>query len=338
MKTAKHLVRLNCMIGFAVSLFVSGMNGTTCALGAELQPPRNTEICDELNRLWQAKAYAEADAYVKKLHAEWGNYVPVALTWIFHAEHFGSQLEESVARAKALQKIMQAHIELESPVFMEELRCHIRRTEDIAHFFQGTGETPEKRDAERNPLHSDSRFHPASYWVKGEDSLYYLAPEAIWGEGVTWRSGDSGQEKSSVAGLSNRELSWRLGVDGVTLAEKASISHELVRQLQEEGGAERIVRELIGPSVLYTYPDLVASLVASPKESIPALVSFLDAPAHKYDDKMEREMAIWALVRLGRADGEVLRALEDCRAAHPNDELGDYVARAIDYLTRRVGK
>jgi hypothetical protein len=83
---------------------------------------------------------------------------------------------------------------------------------------------------------------------------------------------------------------------------------------------------------------LVASLVASPKESIPALVSFLDAPAHKYDDKMEREMAIWALVRLGRADGEVLRVLEDCRVAHPDDELGDYAARAIDYLTRQAGK
>ncbi|MBQ9344435.1 MAG: hypothetical protein IJT88_04385 [Kiritimatiellae bacterium] len=330
----------NTVIAGLACALVFGLAAIGAARAAEApsQPPGSAEIFDAVNRLWTDKKYAETDAYVRELHAAWSNYIPAELTWILHARRFGTQVEECIERAKTLKDAMENDIELASPAFMEVFGDYIRRAEGMASFYEASGHGRERRAEERNPLNSDARFKPPRHWLGAEDYLYILAPEALFGAEAKWREGDRLPEDKAIAGMSGDELLWQLGVIGTPLAEKTAICRELVRRMEAEGGAGRVVREFLGASVLYTYPDLVASLVASPDEAIPALVAFLEGPIDRYNLILERKMAIWALVRIGRADAEVLRVLEDCRAAHPDDELGDYAARAAEYLKERAAQ
>ena len=312
--------------------------GVAWAADAASQPPGSAEIFDVVNTLWTDKKYAEADAYVRDLHAAWSNYIPTELTWVLHARRFGTQVEACIERAKALQDALENDIELASPAFMEVFSNYILRAEGMASFYETSGHGRERRAVERNPLNPNARFKPPRRWLGAEYYLYILAPEAVFGAEVKWREGGRLPADKPIDGVSGDELLWQLGVIGTSLKDKMAICQKLVQRMEQEGGAGRIVREFTGASVLYTYPMLVASLTAVPDEAIPALVAFLEVSPNERQDNLERKMAIWALVRIGRADGEVLRALEDCRAAHPDDELGDYAARAIDYLTRRAGK
>lgn len=327
-------------VSFLALFFVVGLVaiGATRRQDDKFQPPGSLEIFDTLNRLWKDKKYEEADIYVRELHSVWSNYVPAELTWAIHAFHFGTQLEDCIDRAKALKGVLEKDIELASPLFVSELGDYIGREEGTLSFYEANGHDRARRAAERNPIDPHAKVKPTSRWLWMEDFFYCLVPEVILGDKVVWREGDIPEPDRKHEGLSDKQLHWLLGVDETTLTEKMAICRELTRRMEVEGGVEKVVRGILGVNVVYLYPAMVASLMASPDEAIPALVTFLKTPIDRYNPTMQRKMAIWALVRIGRADGEVLRALEDCRAAHPNDELGDYVARAIDYLTRRVGK
>ena len=304
----------------------------------KLQPPGSLEIFDTLNRLWSDKKYAEADAYARELHSTWSNYAPAELTWAIHAFHFGTQLEDCIERAKVLKAVLEKNIELASPLFVSELGDYIGREEGTLSFYDANGHDRVRRAVERNPMDPHTKVKPTPRWLWMEDFFYCLVPEVILGDKVVWREGDLPAPDRKHESLSDKELHWLLGVDETTLTEKMAICRELTRRMEVEGGTERVVQGILGLNVVYLYPAMVASLMASPDEAIPALVAFLKTPINRYNPTMQRKMAIWVLVRIGRADREVLRALEDCRAAHPDDELGDYAARAIDYLTRRAGK
>lgn len=340
--TTVHFQRhsLKTTVSLLALFFVAGM----VAIGANLrqndkaQPPGSLEIFDTLDRLWQNKQYAEADAYVRELHSAWSNYAPAELTWAIHAFHFGSQLENCIDRAKALKAVLEKDIEMASPLFVSELGDYIGREEGTLSFYEANGHDRARRAAERNPLDPHAKFEPTRRWLWMEDCFYSLVPEVTLGNEAVWREGDHPEPYKKHEGLSDRELHWLLGVEETTLTEKMAICRELTRRMWAEGGAEKVVRGILGVNVAYLYPAMVASLVESPDEAIPALVAFLEMPMNRYNPTMERKMAIWALVKIGRADGEVMRVLEDCRTAHPDDELGDYAARAAEYLKKRAAK
>lgn len=303
------------------------------------EPPGSLEIFDTLDRLWKNKQYAEADLCARELHSSWSNYVPAQLTWAIHPFHFGNQLEDCIERIRALKAILEKDISLAPPMLLSGLDNFIQREEDTLAFYENNGHDRARRAAEQNPLSPQAKVKPASRWLWMEDYFYSLAPEAILGDEVVWRESSPPRLDKKYEGLSDKDLHWLLGVDETALTDKMAICRELTRRMWETGGAEKVVWSFLGANAAYLYPAMVASLMASPDEAIPALVAFLDNPIkQRINPARQRKMAIWALVRIGRADGEVLRALEDCRAAHPDDELGDYATRAIDYLTRRAGK
>lgn len=322
---------LSLMTGFAAT-------GAPQQQDGETQPPGSLEIFDTLNQFWVNQQYAEADAYVQELHSAWSNYLPAELTWAIHAHHFGARLEDCIERIQALKAILEKDIELAPPLFVDELADYIERQKNTLSFYESNGHDREQRAAKQNPLDSKAKFKPARRWLRMEDCFYSLVPEVVLGDKEVWRKGDLPEPDKKHEGLSDKELHWLLGVDETTLTEKMAICRELTRRMKAEGGSEKVVKGFLGFNVAYLYPAMVASLVADPDEAIPALVAFMDAPIDRYNPSMQRKMAIWALVRIGRADEEVLRVLEECRAAHPDDELGVYAARAAEYLSQQTAQ
>ena len=338
-----HTTVLGKCLRLGVAVFAWGLslmagleaNGAPRHQGGEVQPPGSLEIFDTLNQFWMNKQYVEADTYVQELHSTWSNYVPAELTWAIHACHFGARLEDCIERIQALKALLEKDIELAPPLFVDELGGYIGRQENTLSFYESNGHDRVRRAAEQNPLDPKAKFKPSRRWLWMEDCFYSLVPEVMLGDEVIWRKGDLPEPDKKHEGLSDKELHWLLGVDETTLTEKMAICRELTRRMTAEGGSEKVVRGFLGFNVAYLYPAMIESLMATPDESVPALVAFMDAPINRYNPTMQRKMAIWALVRIGRADEEVMRVLEECRAAHPDDELGDYAARAAEYLAKR---
>lgn len=297
-------------------------------------PPRSIEICSELNRLWEGKDFEKANDYILELHSTWGNYIPVEWTWVLHAAHFGEQIEESLARARQLRDLLDGHVELACPVLMDELDAFIHRTEDGVAFFKKVGSTPAKRAAERDPRKRGTMYTPPEKWEDIEDYFYFLVPEAILkADRVEWMEWSNKTRFWHLRDVPEAELNWKLRSEKTPLSEKYEIGCELVSRLEEEGGAARIVQGFRDANPLYLLPKMVDSLQSTPDTAIPALLAYLESPPDWHNDELERMSAVWALVRIGRADADVLRVLQDCSEENSRwKKLPHYAEKSIKYL------
>jgi len=90
-----------------------------------------------------------------------------------------------------------------------------------------------------------------------------------------------------------------------------------------------LVQSLRAGDSAYTYHDTVEELVKTGASAIPELVKFINDPAHlPYDQKM----AIWALVRIGVADPDVIQTLRSISSNTDRADLAKYAQDALQYL------
>src|SRR5690606_3826513 len=116
--------RINSLLlAVSLGLFLNPASAT------ESQPPAAMVICQNLERLWSQRRYAELDRYVGALHKEWKDYAPVALTLAVYSKHYGGQIEDSITILRRLRERLGADIEAASPLFLDLLDGRIDRYE-----------------------------------------------------------------------------------------------------------------------------------------------------------------------------------------------------------------
>lgn len=299
----------------------------------ESSPPSSAIIYQTLDRLWGERKYAELDEYVQALQRKWSSYVPVVLTMAIYSYQYGAQVEDATERLNWLREKLNSDIATASPVFMELLDGRITRYERLKQFYLEQGISREQRLAERDPL-KRSTFKHAKRWVGVDEMLYFNAPEVFLTE-ASVRLSDNGRTTTAVPSLAQipaNLLQREIADDKKPMAERKAFAQEIVRRRGAEGGVSHLVQGLRAGDSPYTYQDTVEELVTAGAASIPALIEFINNPAHFPRDQ---KMAIWALVRIGMIDSDVARTLQDISENADRADLAQYAQDALQYLQTR---
>lgn len=322
------MTRYRIIISLLIALCMPRLSGAV-----ESSLPSSAVIYQTLDRLWGERKYAELDEYVHALQRKWSAYVPVELTMAIYSYQYGAQVEDAVERLNSLREKLNSDIAAASPVFMELLDGRITRYERLKQFYLEQGISREQRLAERNPL-KRSAFKHAKRWVGVDEMLYFNAPEVFLTEAGV-RSSGKGPTTTAVPSLAQapvNTLQSEIADDKKPMAERKAFAQEIVRRRGTEGGVSNLVQSLRAGDSPYTYQDTVEELVKAGATAIPALIEFINDPAHF---PLDQKMGIWALVRIGVADPDVIRTLQDISENADRADLAKYAQEALQYLQAR---
>lgn len=299
------------------------------AIAAEVNPPTSTTIYQTLEQLWSNRQYDELKTYIETLDRSWGDYVPVQIASAIYSYKYGAQVEDAIDRLNTLRARLQPNIAASSPVFMELLDSRILRYEKTKKFYLQQSISRANRLTERNPL-KKTEFKPSKHW--GEEMLFFNAPEAFLTESGVRSAAIKDRVATAVPSLDQalvKTLQRDVGDEKKPMAERKAFAQELVRRRVAEGGISNLVQSIRAGDSSYTYQDTVEELAKAGPSAIPALIEFINDPAHFPRDQ---KMAIWALVRIGVADAEVIRALQAVSAITDRADLVKYAQDALHYL------
>jgi hypothetical protein len=311
-----------------ISMLLSCALFPLLALPSEKTAPSPAAIHQTLEQLWSSRRFEELTAYVGDLERSWDGYVPVQLARAIYSYKYGAQVEEAIDRLKILRSRLQTNIAASSPVFMELLDSRIRRYEDSKKFYLEQGIAREKRLADRNPLKT-TEFKHSKHW--GEEMLFFNAPEVFLTESGV-RSAMKVYEATAVQSLdkvSLKVLQNDVGDEKKPMIERKAFAQELVRRRIAQGGVSNLLHSLRSGDIAYTYQDTIQALVRSGSAAIPGLIGYVNDPRWYVS---EQKMAIWALVRIGAADSEVIQALQSVVARTDRADLAKYAGDALHYL------
>jgi hypothetical protein len=311
-------------------LYVSAQAG----IAAEKGPPSSADIHKTLEGLWGGGSYKGLAEYVREINAKWPGYVPVKLTLAIYSFQYGAQVEDSLLLLKKLREDLSADISIASPVFIDLLDSRIARYERLNEFYLQNGISREQRLAERNPLEETS-FKHSNRWVGGDENLYFTAPEVFI-------SNFGGRDVANalpeiryinLEKLTIIELESSISDVKKTMPFRKAAVRELV-QRRAAAGAGKLVQSLGADDSLYTHLDAVDELVKLGALAIPDLVAFINDP-NQYSGA--QRIAIWALVRIGVADNDVVQTLQSIINRSNNPALPQYAKHALLHLQRAVG-
>ena len=315
------------LINLAVPLFASAMDTKT--------PPSSAIIYQTLEQLWSDREYDKLTSYIETLEHSFGEYVPFQIARAMYSYKYGAQVEDAIDRLSALQSGLQANIATASPVFMELLDSRILRYQRTRMFYLQEGVSREKRLADRNPL-AKTEFKHSEHW--GEEMLFFNAPEVfLAGSGVK-SAVITGRDAILVQAIEKvpvETLQAEVGDDKKPMIERKVFAQELVLRRGTDGGVSNLVRSLRAGDSPYTYQYTVEELAKVGPTAIPALVEFINDPAHFSPDQ---KMAIWALVRIGVIDPTIIHTLQTISANTERLDLAKYAQDALRYLQERGRK
>lgn len=298
------------------------------SIAAEANPPSSATIYATLERLWNNREFVEVDAYVKTLTKSWSNYVPVQLTLAIYSDHFGGQVEETVARLKMLREKLNADVMAVSPVFLEFLDSRILMYGKTQDFYQQHGVSRDDRLAKRNPL-GESAFKHAKHW--GEEMMYFNAPEVfLTEEGVVpAHSDESVTDDPGLKQQNAQQLLQSIGDDKTTMHTRKAMAKELIEKRAAKGDLKELFQGLDEANMVYTYRDTVEALAKVGRDAVPGVLESLNDPSGSNTDK---KCAIWALVRIGVADPDVIQTLQTISLNTDRADLAKYAQDALQYL------
>ena len=142
----------------AILLFLLSAFVPFFTMSEEASPPSSATIYDTLERLWSGRKFVEVNAYVKGLEKSWSHYVPVQLTLAIYSDHYGGQVEDTVARLKTLREKLTAEAMAVSPVFLEFLDSRILMYGKTQEFYRRRGISRDDRHPKtRGKAHSNMR-------------------------------------------------------------------------------------------------------------------------------------------------------------------------------------
>ena len=302
------------------------------AIAAEENPPTSATIYQTLEQLWSGRQYDELKTYIEMLDRSWGDYIPVQIAHAIYSYKYGAQVEDAIDRLNILRTRLQSNITIASPVFMELLDSRILRYEKTKMFYLQEGVSREKRLTDRDPL-VKTEFKHSEHW--GEEMLFFNAPEVFLSESGVRSAAITGRDETSVRAIEQipgETLQGEVGDDQKSMPERKAFAQELVRRRGADGGVSNLVRSLRAGDNPYTYQDTVEELAKVGPTAIPALVEFINDPAHFPRDQ---KMAIWALVRIGVADPTVIQTLQTISANTDRADLAKYAQDALQHLQSR---
>lgn len=298
------------------------------AIAEEANPPSSTTIFATLEQLWSNHKFVEVDAYVKTLEKSWSNYVPVQLTLAIYSDHYGGQVEETVARFKTLREKLNADVMAVSPVFLEFLDSRIVMYGKTQEFYQQHGVSRDERLAKRNPL-GKSTFKHAKHW--GEEMMYFNAPEVFLTEQgiIPAHPGESVPDDTGLKQKNAQQLLQSISDDTTTMDARKAAARELVKKRAAKGDLKEVARGLDEANMVYTYRDTVEELAKVGRDAVPGVLDALNDPSGSNTDK---KCAIWALVRIGVADPDVIQTLQTISENADRADLAKYAQDALHYL------
>jgi len=291
-------------------------------------PPSSATIYDTLERLWSGRKFVEVNAYVKGLEKSWSHYVPVQLTLAIYSDHYGGQVEDTVVRLKTLREKLTAEAMAVSPVFLEFLDSRILMYSKTQEFYRRRGISRDDRLAQRNPL-GKSTFKHAKHW--GNEMMYFNAPEVfLTDQGIVPARPD--KSMTDDAGLKQKnvqQLLQGIGNDKAAMNARKAAVRELIEKRAAEGGLKEVARGLCEANMVYTYHDTVEELAKTGRDAVPSVLEILNDPSGSNTDK---KCAIWALVRIGVVDPDVIQTLQAISSNTDRADLAKYAQNALQYL------
>ena len=294
----------------------------------ERTPPSSAAIHQTLERLWGERQFDALDEYVTRLGQEWNAYVPAQLAKAIYSYNNDVDIEEAIKRLEEIRAALRMNIALASPLFMELLDSRILRYRSLARWYSEKGLTRDRLIKMYAPREMDpSKL--SKHW--GDEMLFFNAPEVfLTKQGVLPSA--KGRAETAVSSLEHvpvTTLQGRVGDEKQPMTERKLFAQELVRRRVADGGVSNLVQSLRAGDSAYTYHDTVEELVKTGASAIPELVKFINDPAHlPYDQKM----AIWALVRIGVADPDVIQTLRSISSNTDRADLAKYAQDALQYL------
>ena len=312
----------------AILLFLLSALVPFFAMSEEARPPSSATIYDTLERLWSGRKFVKVDAYVKGLEKSWSHYVPVQLTLAIYSDHYGGQVEDTVARLKTLREKLTAEAMAVSPVFLEFLDSGILMYGKTQEFYRRRGISRDDRLAQMNPL-GKSTFKHAKHW--GDEMMYFNVPEVFLTEQgiVPARSDKSMTDDAGLKQKNVQQLLQGIGNDKAAMDARKAAVRELIERRAAEGGPKEVARGLCEANMVYTYHDTVEELAKTGRDAVPSVLEILNDPSGSNTDK---KCAIWALVRIGVVDPDVIQPLQAISSNTDRADLAKYAQNALQYL------
>ncbi|MBU0677963.1 MAG: hypothetical protein KJ626_07575 [Verrucomicrobia bacterium] len=300
---------------------------------AEENPPSSTAIYQTLEQLWSSRKFTELTEYVHELRSSWDGYVPVELTLAIYSDQYGAQVEDAIDRLESLRERLGADVGAASPVFMELLDSRIIRYKKAQKFYLQQGISREQRLAERDPL-KKTEFKHSKHWVGVDEMMYFNAPEVFLTEQgiIPAHPGESVTDDTGLKQKNAQQLLQSISDDQTTMDVRKAAARELVKKRATKGDLKEVAQGLDEANMVYTYRDTVEELAKVGREAVPGVLEALNAPSGSNTDK---KCAIWALVRIGVADPDVIQTLQAISENADRADLAKYAQDALQYLQAR---
>ena len=294
----------------------------------EKHPPSSAVIFQTIEQLWSTRKFKKLDKYIKELEKSWKGYVPAEIALAIYSYQYGAQVEGAIERLETIRDGLQNDIILASPIFMSLLDGRILRYNDIKNFYFKNGISREERLKERHPF-KKTKFKHAPHW--GEEMLFFNAPEIfLTGEGHQATVKEiTTIENFVLEQIPEKTLLMDMCNEQIAMPERKVFARELIHRQAATGGISNLVQSFYAAYSVYTYQDAVDELVKSGEEASPALLEYINSLMHGSE---RPKMAIWALVRIGIADDEVIQTLQSITTHTIYPDLAQYARDALQYL------
>lgn len=302
------------------------------SLAAKASPPSSATIYQHVEQLWSSRKFSELDHYVRELKQTWPGYAPVELTLATYNYKYGTQIEDSIKILKALRGQLTAKIDFASPVFLDLLDSCIQQEESLLKFFVGKKKSRKQRFAEENPL-KKSRFTFSNHWVGQQgELLYFNVPEVFLTQpgAVSGRVAKEEASGRKLEALEEQQLVLIMNDLTTTMSTRKSAVSKLVRKRADEGGLKALINGFDEADVVYTYYDTVEALVQMGTNAVPSVLEVVKDFEGASSDKTK--CAIWALVRIGVINSDVVKTLQQISTDAVLPSLAEYARLALNHL------
>lgn len=312
-------------------LVLLGLLAPGFGLAADTQPPTSTSIYETLDDLWKQGRFDDLDSYVSELRSSWGDYLPARLAHATYSFKCQVDVEKALLILEELRAVLDRDLVFASPIFMDLLDSRILRYRKTAQFRSDNGYTREKLLTTIDPRKMDPTKRSKDW---GDEMLYFNAPEVFLTEDgvIPAQPEDATIHDAAVMQKDDQELLQFLGDDNATLHTRKSAVRKLVQKRVERGDLKQLARGLDEANMVYTYRDTVEELTSVGGDAVPVILEALNDPASSNTDK---KGAIWALVRIGVVDPEVIQSLRSIAEGSDRAGVAGYAERALKHLQRR---
>lgn len=325
---------MNTRFGYILVFFVAFVYSLT-VLGRSEVLLSCAEIHRKCDELWREKKFNRLYAYIDALHREHNDYLPARLAYIQSLKRFGGRFEDMVRAQNKLRTELDVCFPLVSPVFMEVYEMWMVQTANASRSYQERGVSYGQRLKKMDPRH-ETTFHFSRQW--GGESLFSLSPPLLLSERRLVESlnkeecvyeGTVSEAKEALAQILIKHN------DDLPMLKRGA--KNLVQSRFQHGGLQEVAANLVNFDSLYTFDISAAVLIRGEAESIPAILSNMQAATSNSD----REVYLWLLARIGILTLEVRQAIESTIDKYEEAKersathMVAYAHRVLDYLEKK---